>query len=89
MFYAMRKLTAFMSLGGLFMFIYHDMGNLNHPWFIYVLGMIFVSFAFFRMLVSVVVVRFGGCHGFSEWDFRHIGFRRSFIADIERRGSAK
>ena len=40
--YALRKLIAFMFLGGMFWFIYQDLGNLDKPWFMHALGLITV-----------------------------------------------
>ena len=54
--YALRKLIAFVFLGGMFWFIYQDLDNLNKPWFMHALGMITVAFAFFWLLIPVVVV---------------------------------
>ena len=56
--YALRKLIAFMFLGGMFWFIYQDLGNLDKPWFMHALGLITVAFAFFWLLIPMVVVKF-------------------------------
>ncbi|MBR1921121.1 MAG: hypothetical protein IJ829_03830 [Kiritimatiellae bacterium] len=56
MIYALRKLIAFVFLGGMFWFIYQDLGNLDKPWFMHALGMIAVAFAFFWLLIPMVVV---------------------------------
>ena len=58
MIYALRKLIAFMFLGGMFWFIYQDLDNLDKPWFMHALGLITVAFAFFWLLIPMVVVRF-------------------------------
>ena len=58
MIYALRKLIAFVFLGGMFWFIYQDLGNLDKPWFMHALGMIAVTFAFFWLLIPMVVVWF-------------------------------
>ena len=55
--YALRKLIAFVFLGGMFWFIYQDLGNLDQPWFLHALALITLAFAFFWLLVPVVVVR--------------------------------
>ena len=55
--YALRKLIAFVFLGGMFWFIYQDLGNLDQPWFMHALGMITIAFAFFWLLIPMVVVR--------------------------------
>jgi len=55
--YALRKLIAFVFLGGMFWFIYQDLGNLDKPWFMHALGMLAVVFAFFWLLIPMVVVR--------------------------------
>ena len=55
--YALRKLIAFVFLGGLFWFIYQDLGNLEKPWFMHALGLLVVVFAFFWLLIPMVVVR--------------------------------
>lgn len=54
--YALRKLIAFVFLGGMFWFIYQDLGNLGKPWFMHALGLITVAFAFFWLLIPMVVV---------------------------------
>ena len=56
--YALRKLIAFVFLGGMFWFIYQDLDNLDKPWFMHALGLITVSFAFFWLLIPMVVVHF-------------------------------
>ena len=56
MIYALRKLIAFVFLGGMFWFIYQDLNNLSQPWFMHALGMITVAFAFFWLLIPMVVV---------------------------------
>ena len=58
MIYALRKLIAFVFLGGIFWFIYRDLDNLDKPWFMHALGMIAVAFAFFWLLVPMIVVWF-------------------------------
>ena len=55
--YALRKLIAFVFLGGMFWFIYQDLDNLDQPWFMHALGMITIAFAFFWLLIPMVVVR--------------------------------
>ena len=54
--YALRKLIAFVFLGGMFWFIYQDLGNLDKPWFMHALGLITIAFAFFWLLIPMVVV---------------------------------
>ncbi len=56
MIYALRKLIAFVFLGGMFWFIYQDLDNLDKPWFMHALGMIAILFAFFWLLIPMVVV---------------------------------
>ena len=56
MIYALRKLIAFVFLGGMFWFIYQDLDNLDKPWFMHALGMIAIAFACFWLLVPMVVV---------------------------------
>ena len=58
MIYALRKLIAFVFLGGMFWFIYQDLDNLDKPWFMHALGMIAIVFAFFWLLIPMVVVWF-------------------------------
>ena len=58
MIYALRKLIAFVFLGGMFWFIYQDLDNLDKPWFMHALGMITIVFAFFWLLIPMVVVHF-------------------------------
>ena len=57
MIYALRKLIAFVFLGGIFWFIYQDLDNLDKPWFMHALGMITVVFAFFWLLIPMIVVQ--------------------------------
>ena len=56
MIYALRKLIAFVFLGGMFWLIYQDLDNLGKPWFMHALGLITVAFAFFWLLIPMVVV---------------------------------
>ena len=58
MIYALRKLIAFVFLGGMFWFIYQDLDNLDKPWFMHALGMIAIAFAFFWLLIPMIVVWF-------------------------------
>ena len=57
MIYALRKLIAFVFLGGMFWFIYQDLDNLNKPWFMHALGLITIAFAFFWLLIPMIVVK--------------------------------
>ena len=57
MLYALRKLIAFVFLGGMFWFIYQDLDNLDQPWFMHALGLITIVFAFFWLLIPMVVVK--------------------------------
>ncbi len=59
--YALRKLIAFVFLGGMFWFIYQDLDNLNKPWFMHALGLITIAFAFFWLLIPMVVVKLRIC----------------------------
>ena len=61
MIYALRKLIAFVFLGGMFWFIYQDLSNLDKPWFMHALGLITVIFAFFWLLIPMVVVKLRIC----------------------------
>ena len=54
--YALRKLIAFVFLGGMFWFIYQDLDNLDKPWFMHALGLLTIAFAFFWLLIPMVVV---------------------------------
>ena len=56
MIYSLRKLIAFVFLGGMFWLIYQDLDNLGKPWFMHALGLITVAFAFFWLLIPMVVV---------------------------------
>ena len=56
MIYALRKLIAFVFLGGMFWFIFQDLDNLDKPWFMHALGLITIAFAFFWLLIPMVVV---------------------------------
>lgn len=56
--YALRKLIAFVFLGGMFWFIYQDLDNLDQPWFMHALGLITITFAFFWLLIPMIVVWF-------------------------------
>ena len=42
----------------MFWFIYQDLDNLDKPWFMHALGMIAIAFAFFWLLIPMVVVWF-------------------------------
>ena len=55
--YALRKLIAFVFLGGMFWFIYQDLDNLDKPWFMHALGLITMTFAFFWLLIPMIVVK--------------------------------
>ena len=46
-----------MFLGGMFWFIYQDLDNLDTPWFMHALGLITIAFAFFWLLIPMVVVK--------------------------------
>ncbi len=46
-----------MFLGGMFWFIYQDLDNLDKPWFMHALGLITITFAFFWLLIPMVVVK--------------------------------
>ncbi len=56
--YALRKLIAFVFLGGIFWFIYQDLDNLGKPWFTHALGVIVILFALFWLVVPLAVVRY-------------------------------
>ena len=56
MIYALRKLIAFVFLGGMFWLIYQDLDNLDKPWFMHALGLITIAFAFFWLLIPMIVV---------------------------------
>lgn len=56
--YALRKLIAFVFLGGMFWFIYQDLDNLDKPWFMHALGVITVLFAAFLFFVPTLVVKY-------------------------------
>ena len=56
MLYALRKLIAFVFLGGMSWFVYQDLDNLDKPWFMHALGLITIAFAFFWLLIPMVVV---------------------------------
>ena len=55
--YALRKLIAFVFLGGMFWFIYQDLDNLDKPWFMHALGLITISFAFFWLIIPMAALR--------------------------------
>lgn len=57
MIYALRKLIAFVFLGGMFWFIYQDLGNLGKPWFMRALGVMALLFAVFVFFIPSMVVR--------------------------------
>ena len=50
-----------MFLGGMFWFIYQDLGNLDKPWFMHALGLITIVFAFFWLLIPMIVVKLRIC----------------------------
>ena len=58
MIYALRKLIAFVFLGGMFWFIFQDLDNLDKPWFMHALGLLTVAFAFFWLLIPMIVVQY-------------------------------
>lgn len=55
--YALRKLIAFVFLGGIFWFIYSDPAEIGSPVFMHALGVITVLFAVFWLVVPMLVVR--------------------------------
>ena len=55
--YALRKLIAFVFLGGMFWFIYQDLGNLDKPWFMHALGLMTIAVAFFWLTIPMIVVK--------------------------------
>ena len=57
MIYALRKLIAFVFLGGMFWFIYHDLNNIDKPWFMHALGVMTVLFAAFLFFIPTIVVK--------------------------------
>ncbi|MBO7721971.1 MAG: hypothetical protein J6T01_06160 [Kiritimatiellae bacterium] len=58
MLYALRKLIAFVFLGGMFWFVYSDPADIGKPWFMRVLGVITVIFGVFWLVVPVLVVKY-------------------------------
>lgn len=56
--YALRKLIAFVFLGGIFWFVYSDPTDIGKPWFMHTLGVITAIFGVFWMVVPVLVVKF-------------------------------
>lgn len=61
MIYALRKLIAFVFLGGMFWFVYQDLDNLDKPWFMHALGLITIVFAVFWLLIPMIVVKLRIC----------------------------
>lgn len=57
MLYALRKLIAFVFLGGIFWFIYSDPAEIGSPVFMHALGVMTFLFAFFWLVIPEVVVR--------------------------------
>ncbi len=57
MIYALRKLIAFVFLGGIFWFVYSDPADIGKPWFMHALGVITIIFGIFWIVVPVVVVK--------------------------------
>ncbi len=55
--YALRKLIAFVFLGGMFIFIYQDFGSIDQQWFMHALGVIALLFGFFWLLIPYIVVK--------------------------------
>ena len=55
--YALRKLIAFVFLGGMFWFVYQDLDNLEKPWFMRALGIMTMLFAAFWIFVPLAVVK--------------------------------
>ena len=57
MLYALRKLIAFMFLGGLFWFIYSDPAEIGNPVFMHTLGILTAAFAAFWLIIPALIVR--------------------------------
>lgn len=57
MLYALRKLIAFVFLGGIFWFIYSDPAEIGSPLFMHTLGVMTFLFAFFWLVIPEIVVR--------------------------------
>lgn len=75
MLYALRKLIAFVFLGGIFWFIYRDPANIGSPVFMNTLGILVAVFGAFWLFVPslVVFVRIRrrvakNLAGFAEWE---------------------
>ncbi len=58
MIYALRKLIAFVFLGGIFWFVYSDPADIGKPWFMHTLGVITAIFGLFWIVVPVLVVKY-------------------------------
>ena len=56
MLYALRKLVAFVFLGGIFWFIYRDPANIGNPVFMNTLGILVLLFGLFWLTVPGLVV---------------------------------
>ena len=69
MIYALRKLIAFVFLGGMFWFIYQDLDNLDKPWFMHALGMLTVPYAI-AMIVFFWIC--GCCTAVILWQAKRI-----------------
>lgn len=75
MLYALRKLIAFVFLGGIFWFIYRDPANIGNPVFMNTLGILVAVFGAFWLFVPslVVFVRIRrrvakNLAGYAEWE---------------------
>lgn len=56
--YALRKLIAFVFLGGIFWFVYRDLGEMWNPSFQLSVGILVAAFALVWLIVPVLVVYF-------------------------------
>ena len=57
MLYSLRKLVAFVFLGGMFWFIYSDPADIGNPFFMHTLGVLTAAFAAFWLIIPALIVR--------------------------------
>lgn len=58
MIYSLRKLIAFVFLGGIFWFIYRDVANIGNPLVMNTVGVLVAVFGIFWLIVPAIVVHF-------------------------------
>lgn len=86
MIYALRKLIAFVFLGGIFWFVFQDPLEIGNPTFMNTLGVMVLVFGMFWILIPILVVQIRvrkrvrqNRDGFAKWKAEHPdGFAPTF-----------